>query len=335
MKEAVLYKKLEANEVSCFLCSHRCSNISPGSRGLCGVRKNIDGVLYTLVYGNVVAGNVDCIEKKPLYHFYPGSKSFSIATVGCNFKCDFCQNWRISQVPEEDIENVGYNLSPGRIVEKAKSTGCKSIAYTYTEPTIFFEYAFDTAKLAEKKGLANVFVTNGYMTPEAIKMINPYLDAANIDLKSFRDDFYVKVCKGHLEPVLESIKLMKKSGIWVEVTTLVIPEENDSEDELKDIAQFIASVGKDIPWHISKFHPDYKYNNHGATPMKTLRKAEEIGRRAGLKHIYIGNAGEGLDTKCHNCQHTLIKRQYFSIEENLMKRNKCPFCNAEIGGVFE
>ena len=288
IKEAMFYEKLKEDIVHCYLCAHNC-NIAPDKFGYCGVRQNVRGNLNTLVYAEAIASNVDPIEKKPLYHFLPGSVSFSVATVGCNFRCGFCQNWRISQVSKQDKYRLGRELMPEKVVEEAKRNQCKSISYTYTEPTVFFEYAYDTAKLAKQAGLKNVFVTNGYMSKEALEAINPYLDAANIDLKSFREEFYLKNCKAHLKPVLETIKLAKSLNIWIEITTLVIPGENDSFSELADIARFIADVGEDIPWHISRFHPDYRFLNQKPTPIETLKKAKELGKEAGLRYVYIGN----------------------------------------------
>ena len=292
----MLYKKLEEDMVQCYLCAHNCK-IASGGFGFCGVRQNIQGTLNSLVYAEAIVYNVDPIEKKPLYHFLPGSASFSIATIGCNFRCGFCQNWQISQVSKRshpfrdkrDNPEEVYELMPEKAVEEAKRNRCESISYTYTEPTIFFEYAYDTAKKAKEAGLKNIFVTNGYMSKEALETISPYLDAANIDLKSFREEFYAKNCKAHLQPVLNSIKLAKKLGIWIEVTTLIIPGQNDSTSELSDIAHFIAGVGKDIPWHISRFHPDYQFLEEKPTPIETLKKAEGLGRKAGLRYVYLGN----------------------------------------------
>jgi len=335
MKEALLYEKLENNKVHCFLCAHHC-RIADKNFGFCGVRQNIDGILYTHAYGKVIAANLDPIEKKPLYHFLPGSLSFSIATIGCNFHCGFCQNWEISQNTFRDGSNPGAgNLSPDEIVKTALRNKCKSISYTYTEPTIFFEYALDTAKIAKESGLYNNFVTNGYMTKECLQMIKPYLDAANVDLKFFNDASYRKICAANLQPVLESIKLMKELGIWVEITTLVVPGENDSEDELRGIAEFIAGVDKHMPWHISRFHPDYKFTDHEATPLETLKKAGDLGRKAGLTYIYVGNAsGFGNDTYCPSCKKLLISREIFSVLEYNIAQGKCAFCNAAIPGIF-
>ncbi|MFH1519383.1 MAG: AmmeMemoRadiSam system radical SAM enzyme [Candidatus Omnitrophota bacterium] len=288
IKEAMFYEKFKKDIVRCYLCAHHCK-IAPDKLGFCGVRQNIGGNLNSLVYAKAIAANVDPIEKKPLYHFLPGSRSFSIATPGCNFRCGFCQNWQISQKPRSYDFQEGSELMPAAVVEKAEENHCQSISYTYSEPTIFFEYAYDTAKLAKQAGLKNVFVTNGYMSKEALVAINPYLDAANIDLKSFQEKFYLKHCQGHLKPVLDSIKLAKSLGIWIEISTLIIPGENDSSSELADIAQFIANVGEDIPWHISRFHPDYQFINHKLTPIETLKKAETLGREAGLSFVYLGN----------------------------------------------
>jgi len=336
IKEAILYKKLEGNVVQCRLCSHLC-RISESRFGSCGVRQNKKGLLYTHVYGEVIASHVDPIEKKPLYHFQPGSRSYSIATVGCNFRCGFCQNWQISQLNKIDAVTAGgYELKPEEVVREAEKAGCRSISYTYTEPTIFFEYAYDTAKKAKAKGLYNIFVTNGFMTKEALDTIRPYLDACNCDLKSFRDDFYKDVCKARLEPVLDSIRYMKELGIWVEVTTLIIPGENDSEEELKGIAGFIAGLDKDIPWHISRFHPDFKYNDSAPTPIETLRKAERIGKEAGLRYIYVGNVlSESDETLCYNCGNILIKRRGFSSKIVGLNGKNCSKCGTEIKGIFK
>jgi pyruvate formate lyase activating enzyme len=335
-KEALLYEKLENKLVHCYLCSHHCRIINK-KFGFCGVRQNIDGVLYTHVYGEVIAAHVDPIEKKPLYHFLPGSRSFSVATVGCNFHCGFCQNWEISQssIRDGSYSPDSRNFTSTQIVKQAFKNDCKSISYTYTEPTIFFEFALDTAKLAKEMELYNNFVTNGYMTKETILMIKPYLDAANVDLKFFREEAYKKNCAGSLKPVLDSIKLMRGLGIWVEITTLVIPGENDSEAELNDIAQFIARVDKNIPWHISRFHPDYKFTNYAFTPNSALKRAEEMGHKAGLNYVYVGNVLDwGNDTYCHNCKKLLIKREGFSILEYNIKEGKCSFCHTVIPGIF-
>jgi pyruvate formate lyase activating enzyme len=335
IKEAMLYEKLDDKRVHCNLCAHRCT-IKPDRRGICGVRENKDGILYTLVYGTLIAENIDPIEKKPFFHVYPGSLSYSIATVGCNFSCEFCQNHEISQMPRSTLMITGKDILPAEIVAQAKKSGSKTIAYTYTEPTIYFELAYDTAKIAQENGLKNVFVTNGFMTAEAIDTIAPYLAAANVDLKSFRDDFYKKQCGARLKPVLESLKKMKEKGIWVEITTLLIPTLNDSDEELKDIAQFIAGLGKETPWHISRFHPQFKMNSLPVTPVASLHRAVKIGKQSGLKYVYSGNVpgDEGESTYCFNCQKLLIERHGFKIISVNLTGNKCSNCGTVLEGIF-
>jgi pyruvate formate lyase activating enzyme len=335
MKEAMFYEKLGEKKVRCFLCAHHC-HIQEGKRGICYVRENIGGTLYSLVYGKVISMNIDPIEKKPLFHFLPASTSFSIATVGCNFRCEHCQNFEISQYPKEHEDIPGNEVTPEDIVEAAVRNGCESISYTYTEPTIYFEFAYDCARLAREKGIRNIFVSNGYTSSEAVEVIAPYLDGNNIDLKG-SDDFYKKVCGARLEPVKETIRGMRKRGVWVEVTTLIIPDYNDSDEDLRDIAQFIVSVDPAIPWHVTQFYPTYKIMDKPRTPVKTLQKAREIGYAAGLKYVYEGNVpGEGGEnTYCASCKEPLIKRFGFHIGEIRMKGEKCPKCGAVIDGVWK
>lgn len=333
-KEAMLWEPVDDKRVHCYLCAHECK-IAESKFGVCGVRQNIDGVLHTLVYGQVIAANVDPIEKKPLYHYLPGSRSFSVATIGCNFKCPFCQNWQISQTSAKDLTAVGGRyLPPEQVVEKATEHGCLSISYTYTEPTIFFEYCYDIARLAREAGLGNAFVTNGFMTKQALDAIRPFLDAANVDLKSFSETYYRNHCKARLQPVLESITYMKQIGIWVEVTTLVVPGENDSESELGRIAGFLADLDRDIPWHISRFHPDYRFTDHGPTPLETLRKAKEIGEKQGLRYVYLGNVMEDADTRCFKCNETVLERHYMGLRKLKLRDGRCPKCGALISGVW-
>ncbi|MEM2896100.1 MAG: AmmeMemoRadiSam system radical SAM enzyme [Candidatus Bathyarchaeia archaeon] len=334
MKEAIFYEKLGDKSVKCNLCSHRC-RVPESKRGICGVRENRDGILYSLVYGKVIARAVDPIEKKPFFHFLPGSWAYSIATVGCNFRCGNCQNFEISQMPRDRNLILGENLSPEEIVMEAKRYDCKSIAYTYTEPTIYFEYACDIAKLAKREKIKNVFVTNGYITEEALLEIKPYLDAANIDLKGFNEEFYRKNCGARLEPVLDSIKLHKSLGIWIEITTLIIPTLNDSDEELRKIAEFIRSVGEEIPWHVSQFYPAYKLQDLPRTPTATLRRARDIGLEVGLRYVYEGNVpGEvGENTYCYKCGKMLIRRYGYQIIENRIKNSSCPYCGAKIDGI--
>ncbi len=331
MKEAMLYEKRDGAKVACVLCSHRCV-IDDGKRGFCGVRVNQDGTLYTLTHGRVIARHVDPMEKKPLFHYLPGSFAYSIATVGCNFRCYFCQNWEISQHKEDGLELPGKALSPETAVEEAAESGCSSISYTYTEPTIFFEYAYDIALLAQKRNIKNVFVTNGYQTPQTIEKMKGVIDAANVDLKSFSDEFYRKVCSARLRPVLEAIKLMHEAAIHVEVTTLVVPKQNDSDAELTQIARFLADISPDIPWHVSRFYPNYKDLTTPATPRETIRKAVRIGREQGLRYVFSGNLpGEGdEDTVCPLCGEVVISRSGYSIHALRLKGNRCGNCNASL-----
>jgi pyruvate formate lyase activating enzyme len=293
--------------------------------------------LYTRVYDRVIALEIDPIEKQPLFHFLPGTRSYSVATVGCNFHCRFCQNWEISQLPRESEGVVlGESVTPASIVRLALESRCDTIAYTYTEPTIFYELAYATAELATRAGIKNIFVTNGYMTPEALRMIQPYLHAANIDLKGFDDKRYRRVCGAKLQPVLDSIRLMKELGIWVEVTTLVIPGHNDSAEELRQMARFLKDVGPEIPWHLSAFFPAYKMMEAEPTDRKTLLRAWEIGKAAGLRYVYCGNLPDLFreDTSCYGCGKTLIRRTGFYVESNRLEYGHCPSCQAAIDGVW-
>lgn len=335
--KAYLYEPREEQAVKCNLCSHRCL-IRPGKRGICNVRENRSGVLETLVYEKCIARHVDPIEKKPIFHLLPGSLSYSIATVGCNFKCLFCQNADIAQLPSDRSGLiVGDRCTPQAVVAAAVQSGCRSIAYTYTEPTVYFEFAHDTARMAHEAGLFNVFVTNGYMTAEALRMIDPYLDAANVDLKSFSDDYYRKYCGARLSPVKETLVLMKSLGILVEITTLLVTGLNDGKAELEALAGFIAeSLGPETPWHISRFHPTYKLTDRPATPLKSLIAARDIGRAAGLKYVYMGNVpGEGgEDTLCPGCARVLVQRYGFRVQANRIVDGRCPACSTPIAGIW-
>ncbi|MEA2007806.1 MAG: AmmeMemoRadiSam system radical SAM enzyme, partial [Chloroflexota bacterium] len=273
---------------------------------------------------------------KPLMHFYPGTTAYSIATVGCNFHCQWCQNWDISQMVRERQLIMGEEATPEQIVSAAQRAGCRSIAYTYTEPTIFFDYAYDVARLAREAGLANVYITNGYMTEEMLDAFHPYLDAANVDLKAFRDSTYQKYVGARLQPVLDALKKMKELGIWVEVTTLVIPGVNDSDEELRDAANFVANeLGVETPWHISRFFPSYKMTNLPRTPLEVLRRAQEIGQEAGLRYVFVGNAPGEANTVCHKCGKTLIRRSgYHILENNIRPDGSCPKCGTPVGGVW-
>lgn len=335
MKEASFWEKRDDNKVHCLLCRHHCL-IPDGKRGICCVRENKSATLYTRVYGNPCSWHIDPIEKKPLFHFFPGSKAFSIATVGCNFRCLHCQNHDISQLPRDHNSIAGEEMSPDEVVRQASMTGCRSISYTYTEPTIFYEYAFDIAKKAKSHGICNNFVTNGYIEDKPLEAIAPYLDAANIDLKSMSDDFYRKVCGARVDGVLASIKKYKQLGVWIELTTLVIPKYNDSDDEFRSIATFIRDeAGIETPWHVSAFYPTYKLTDSHRTPAKTLERARQIGIEAGLRYVYTGNIPgmDGENTLCHKCKSVVIKRYGFNVIEYNIKDGACISCNAKIDGI--
>ena len=335
MKEAMLYDGLDEGKVRCALCAHRCT-IVPGKRGICQVRENRDGTLYTLVYGRTISAAVDPIEKKPLYHFYPGSTAFSIATVGCNLSCLFCQNADISQAPREQVgwERWAKEMAPERVVRLAQREGSQSIAYTYTEPTIFFEYAYDCARLASRAGIKNVFVTNGYMTAETLDTIGTDLHAANVDLKG-SDAFYKKLCGARQGPVMDAIAKMREMGVWVEVTTLIIPGHNDDEATLRAIAEFLHSVDPDIPWHLSRFGPRYKLLDAPPTPVQTLHRAADIGYEVGLRYVYAGNVpGDRYEhTRCPECGAICIHRYGYHIRNLLVEGNKCATCGYELAVV--
>ena len=334
LHEALLYEKLDDQRVACNLCAHRC-NIREGSRGICRVRENREGMLYTLVYGNLISKNVDPIEKKPLYHFYPGSRAFSIATPGCNFRCAWCQNWQISQMPREMEMPIRKRVMPEEIVAEAVRTGSDSIAYTYSEPTIFFEYSYDIARLAQEEGLKNVYVTNGFMTPEMLDMIGPYLDAANVDIKAFREEPYRTLMGGKLEPVLESCRIMKSKGIWLEITTLIVPGMNDDIEELSELASFIKEdLGPETPWHLSRFYPQYKMTDRPPTSEKILNQTKAIAHEIGLAYVYIGNVFGTYSTQCKECGQELISRSGYNIRfTGLDLEGRCDSCGTPLDGV--
>ena len=335
LTEAVLYESAGDAKVHCALCNWRCT-IADGGLGHCRVRKNIDGKLYSLNYHKLCAANSDPIEKKPLFHFLPGSRSFSIAAPGCNFQCMFCQNWQISQQAIESGQISGKSLEPKNIVEMAIEAGCRSIAYTYTEPTVFMELAADVGKIAKQKGLANVFVSNGFMTKEALDFTSDWLDGINVDLKAFTEDYYKNLCKAKLKPVLETIDyIANHTKIWMEITTLIVPGRNDSDGELRQIAEFIFNTcGADIPWHISRFYPQYKLTDTQPTPETTLQRAFDIAKSAGLKYVYIGNlrTQNAENTCCPNCEELLIEREGFCVTKNRIINNPCPDCGEKIPG---
>jgi len=326
------YTKIKNKErIVCLLCRHNC-NLKKDQVGVCGVNKNVNGELDTLVYGHPVALNIDPIEKKPLYHLLPGSTTLSFGTVGCNFKCPFCQNWDISQERKIDIS---IKVSPEKMVELAQQNGTKSIAYTYNEPTIFYPYAKDIGVIAREKGLKNIFVSNGFETMEIIKDMPSWLDAANIDLKSWDKKYYKNILKGGLEAIKDTLRMMVHEGIWIEVTTLLIEGENDSDKNLEEMATFIATdLGAHVPWHLSAFHPDYKMQNHKYTKLDTLKRASAIAKKAGLYYVYMGNVPVHGDTYCPKCGELLIDRTGYEVTINKLVDGYCPKCNRKIEGKW-
>jgi len=333
MKEALFYQS-RGREVKCELCMHRCL-IKPGRRGICGVRENREGKLVSLVYGKISAEQIDPVEKKPLFHFLPGTRTYSISTTGCNFTCLHCQNYALSQI---DQARTGYvSRSPLEVAQAAAIGGCESISYTYVEPTVFFEFAYDCCLAAKNIGLSNIFVSNGYMGEKAAMALVPVLDAINIDIKSFSNEFYRTICAARLHQVLENVRFFHQQGVWVEVTTLLIPGLNDSDDEISSIAEFIVAVNPDIPWHISGFRPMYRMLDRPPTRPDQLQKARDIGTRAGVNHVYVGNVhdGKGESTLCPVCHETVISRQAFTIRENRLTAGACFSCGRSIAGVWQ
>jgi pyruvate formate lyase activating enzyme len=341
MHEALFYDRLAEQRVRCNLCSHACV-IAPGSRGICHVRENHAGTLYTLVYGELVARAVDPIEKKPLFHFFPGSTALSIATMGCNLSCTFCQNADISQTPRAGGQIAGRFTAPEEVVRAAQRAGSRSIAYTYTEPTIFAEYALDVARLARPAGVANVWVTNGFMSPALLDVAlgddaGPLIDAANVDLKAFTDAFYRQQCGARLQPVLDNLMRLKRGGVWVEVTTLLIPGLNDGDEELRAIAGFIRDeLGADTPWHVSRFHPTYRLTDRPPTPAQTVAHARELGLATGLAYVYAGNVPwlDGENTVCPGCGRTVIHREAFRVSGSEAPGGICQHCQTRLAGLF-
>ncbi|HII01747.1 TPA: AmmeMemoRadiSam system radical SAM enzyme [Methanosarcinaceae archaeon] len=334
--EAMFYEKLRDNKVRCSLCAHRCK-IAPGKRGICGVRENCEGSLFSLVYGSVASEGVAHIEQKPLYHYFPGSLAYSVGTIGCNFRCRHCQNWRLSQATLEEAHLV--TLSPYQLVQQAKMTGCKSVSFTYNEPTVWYEYTYDGAKLAKEAGLGTSYVTNGYISPEALEKIAPYLDAFSVDIKAFTEEFYREVCSAKLAPVLETTLLAKKLGIHVEVVNLIIPTHNDSPDEVRELSRWIyKNLGKDTPLHFNCFYPQYKMKDLPRTPVETLDRAYSIAVEEGMRFVYVGNvAGHPHEnTYCPECGTLLIDRGFMEVQEyNITPEKTCPKCGEHIPIVGE
>jgi pyruvate formate lyase activating enzyme len=335
LKEALYYKDAGEGKVECLLCPRKCL-ISQNQRGFCRARKNIEGKLYAINYGQPVAILVDPIEKKPLFHVYPGTKSFSVATAGCNLRCKFCQNWEISQLDPESVR-VAF-ASPEYIVKEAKNSGSKTIAFTYTEPTIFYEYMLDIAKQAKKEGIACVMHSAGFINEVPLRELSKYLTAANIDLKGFSEKFYSSFCEGRLADVLNTLKVLKEEGVWLEITNLIIPTANDSDEDIRNLCVWVKeNLGADTPVHFSRFFPMYKLTDLSPTPLKTLIRAQEIALDTGLKYVYVGNVPQnvGEDTICPKCGKLLVKRVGYKVLENNISQGKCKFCNAAIPGVWD
>ena len=364
LHEARFYESLADGKVLCTLCPHDC-HVPDGARGACGVRYNQGGRLYTLVYDKVVAREVNPIEKKPFFHFFPGSYAYSISTVGCNLRCAFCQNWEISQWPKDHLakhvasaapaqsaaknapesicpklaelqsEIPGERVTPESIVKAALDTGCLSVSYTFTEPTIFYELAYDTAVLAREQGLKNNFVSNGFISEAPLRQLAGVLDAADIDLKFFKEESYRHISRARLAPILDAIRLYHELGVWLEVTTLVVPGLNDSDEELTGIAEFLCALSPSIPWHVSRFYPAWEMRDRPPTEVATLRRAREIGLKAGLRYVYEGNVpGEGGEnTWCPECRELLIERYGFHVRRNRIRDDRCPDCGAHIEGI--
>lgn len=331
---AKYYEKLSGGIVQCNLCPNRCI-LSKGQIGLCKARKNIEGELYSMTYGRLSSVHVDPIEKKPFFHVLPGSKAFSIAGTGCNLRCNFCQNWQISQVFPGDVQTK--EATPEEVVEAAIQSGAESIAFTYNEPTVFYEYMFDVAKLAKDKGLKTVVVSAGYINPEPLKELLPYIDAYKVDLKAFKDSFYQKLTGGRLEPVLETIKIIEQSGTWLEIVNLLIPGENDSEEEIRGMAKWIKeNLGDEVPLHFSRFHPMYKLQNLPPTPNETVIRAREIAMEEGLKYVYTGNVvyPKGESTYCPESGEIAVGRKGYFITSNNLQNGQCP-TGEQIPGIWE
>ncbi len=334
-REARYWESLDNGLVKCALCPRRCV-VPPGERGYCEVRENRDGTYYTLTYGNPCAIHIDPIEKKPFYHFLPTTTAFSIATAGCNLECKFCQNWHISQARPEELYNE--SLTPEEVVEAAIANGCRSIAYTYSEPTIFFEYMIDTARIARENGVRNVYHSNGFINEEPLRELCQYLDAANVDLKGFSEEYYREMSDGELAPVLRSLRILRENGVHLEITTLLVPGRNDDPEMLRAMCEWIhENLGDAVPIHFSRFHPQYKLPDLPPTPVERLEEARRIAREAGLRFVYIGNVPGHLanSTYCPDCGRRLIYRIGYSVDPSGLDSGACPACGSDIEGVWE
>ncbi|OGC89598.1 MAG: AmmeMemoRadiSam system radical SAM enzyme [candidate division Zixibacteria bacterium RBG_16_53_22] len=331
---AQFYKKLADLEIECELCPRKCA-VGDKERGFCGVRENKGGEYYTLVYGNPCSTNIDPIEKKPFFHFFPGSSAFSIATAGCNLNCKFCQNWQISQFRPEQIRSMKY--SPDEIASMALQYGCRSIAYTYSEPTVFYEYMLDCAIAAEQRGVKSVMVSAGFISPEPMKKLLPHLSAVKIDLKAFDQEYYSNICNGELKPVLDTLVLLKNSGIWFEIVYLMLPTLNDDPGKISKLCSWIIDeLGPDIPIHFTRFHPEYLLKNLPSTPIASLEQACQIARKTGLNYPYVGNVygHKWENTYCPGCQSEIITRSGFQVSSILIENGRCKKCGRQIPGIW-
>ncbi len=333
-REARFYEKLPMNKVQCLLCPRKCK-VGNRERGYCGVRENQNGTYYTLVYGNPCSVHVDPIEKKPFFHFLPGTRALSFSTAGCNLNCRFCQNWEISQARPENVQSV--SLSPKEAVAEAKRSGCRSLVGTYAEPTVYFEYMLDVAKEGQKAGLKTAIVSSGYIRPEPLIELCKNLDAVKIDLKAFDEEFYRRICVGELAPVLETLKKVAQTGVHLEIVNLVIPTLNDSAVKIKEMCEWIKKhLGNEVPVHFTRFHPIYKLNNLPSTPVKTLKDAQSTARQAGLTFAYVGNVpgDSGENTFCPGCKKVIIERMSYIVTKIAIKNGRCGYCNRVIPGIW-
>ncbi len=333
-RKAMFWEELPENHVKCVLCPREC-DVAEVERGYCGVRENQEGKYQTLVYGALCSANIDPIEKKPLFHYLPATTAFSVATVGCNIECKFCQNWQISQFRPEQVDS--RHVPPQQLVSACKGRGCPTIAYTYSEPVIFYEYMHDSAKLAKEQGVGSVMISNGYIQEKPLRQLCEQLTGVKIDLKAFTEKFYADTCAGELKPVLDTLEILKDIGIWFEIVVLVVPTLNDSPDEIRDMSRWVMDhLGPDVPMHFTRFHPTYRIKNLPRTPVPTLERCREIALEAGVHYVYCGNVSmhPGENTYCHNCQHELIGRMGFRIRFNRITNGKCPKCDTSIPGVW-
>jgi pyruvate formate lyase activating enzyme len=335
VREAMYYDRLEEERVECKLCPRRCK-VAPRERGYCGVRENRNGEYVTLVYGRACSANVDPIEKKPLFHFLPGARALSIATAGCNIECKFCQNWEISQFRPEQIR--GITLPPEKLAMEAKQRGIETIAFTYSEPVVFYEYMFETARLARENGVKSVMISNGYIEKEPMAKLCEHLSGVKIDLKAFTEQFYEDMCNAKLHPVLDTLKLLSRKEMWCEIVVLIIPTLNDGHDEITRMCKWVYNeLGPDVPIHFSRFYPTYKVKNLPPTPLSTITRAREIARREGLNYAYVGNVPghEGESTYCPGCGKALIRRVGYRIENMEIRNGNCKFCDQPIPGIWK